>query len=612
MPAVYPPIQFDPVLGTRQPTNAYPKNSFAPVRVGGNLYLVGPGGGYARIFKSPDAGATWSEKDAGHGTVLTGRLDMQYDAAAGLIRLWHYSIWPVYEVRSQTFDVTTDLFSAVTAIPYSGNFNDDQNYTFRAADGAVVLLYVRTSGDGKLYMDRYLAGVWDGPLALDTGTDRCQAAVFAYTTSTGILHVTEKTVNTGTGLTRQRYYQVNPVSRAVGAEIVVPLATTGKFTMTVFGTDLLVVSHRDPPGGPPVLLSTVLSPYSSPTPTLTQTAVTIDFNFDYPALFSSVGGATGLVCAATQRWVAGAYVAADQLLYLQTTNGVTWTSAYLLHDEIATPTFPGEPVQYLHTMAATLLAGDYLAIYTALEHGGLCVGVFLSKLTVSGAVTVTVPAGALLLSGFAPAAVNSPPAPAPSTVPGKRLSVPRSSLNQFDGCLLAEPVWLRCLEPEPPCCVPAFADPGKGDGWETNDFDEMPRHAVRFFPRGQITTPAPAAGDVPVLTFSVPLGYDGVITAHFHAYIAGNQLMAGSGDIVWRLRQQNIYPKHLGAMTLELGSQAHPFPVDGGLRLQSGQSVTYLVNVPNLSGAIFVGASWILCGLEGWLFPRRGARGNPM
>lgn len=135
-----------------------------------------------------------------------------------------------------------------------------------------------------------------------------------------------------------------------------------------------------------------------------------------------------------------------------------------------------------------------------------------------------------------------------------------------------------------------------------------PKGAVHFNPNGIIPLPAPVDGDVQVFALKVPLGYDGIITGQFNVYI-GNGFIEGSGDLIWRvLVYDPVIPRYLrdcGQIQATLGQVNIYATVPGGLLLRSGNTVAYVVNAPNTSGALPApGTGNIICGIHGWLWPR--------
>jgi hypothetical protein len=138
--------------------------------------------------------------------------------------------------------------------------------------------------------------------------------------------------------------------------------------------------------------------------------------------------------------------------------------------------------------------------------------------------------------------------------------------------------------------------------WD-DDFAAIPAWAIPFRAVAGITTPDTASGDNVVVSLHVPSGYDGFLTGLFWHY-SGTGFSQGSGDIIWRLQINRRYVKDLGDVPFELGSPVLPLPLTDGQLLLSDWTVSAIVNVPNLSSMIQVGASTITAGLLGFYWPR--------
>jgi hypothetical protein len=167
--------------------------------------------------------------------------------------------------------------------------------------------------------------------------------------------------------------------------------------------------------------------------------------------------------------------------------------------------------------------------------------------------------------------------------------------NRFDRCLIEELQAHRHVQPARPCCEPML--------WRDIVWIRAPKDFVPFRKTAAIPTPLAAAGDVEVLNFEVPPGYDGLIAGLFNMY-TGPGFREGNGDIEWRLLINRTYAVHLGQVLVTLGGQNKPYPVDGGIFIQSGTHIRYIVSVPNLSGGIVPLVSRIVCGLEGLFYAR--------
>src|SRR5262249_48351534 len=150
--------------------------------------------------------------------------------------------------------------------------------------------------------------------------------------------------------------------------------------------------------------------------------------------------------------------------------------------------------------------------------------------------------------------------------------------------------WDECLEGLRDCyrliCKRICPKPRPMISWPWDADEGIPPDAVPFRVMDAITTPPPGDGDVQVLTFKVPNGYDGLVMQGYNLY-NGAGLVQGSGDIFWRLKlNHSYYVEDWGNVPFAYGSVRDPFPFSDALFLTSLQTVQMLVNVPNVSGAI--------------------------
>ncbi len=192
--------------------------------------------------------------------------------------------------------------------------------------------------------------------------------------------------------------------------------------------------------------------------------------------------------------------------------------------------------------------------------------------------------------------LGAPPPPPPVQVltqGSRRMTV--LVPNHWDRCLLEEVYHEKAVAPHKECCEPIL--------WQDIAWIRAPKDYVPFRKVSAIPTPLAISGDVEVLNFQVPHGYDGLIAGLFHLY-TGPGFREGGGDIEWRLRINQTYAIHLGQVLVTLGSQAQSYLLDGGIQIQSGQRIQYIVSAPNLSGGILPLASQIVCGLEGLFYAR--------
>lgn len=132
------------------------------------------------------------------------------------------------------------------------------------------------------------------------------------------------------------------------------------------------------------------------------------------------------------------------------------------------------------------------------------------------------------------------------------------------------------------------------------DGASMPHGAVEYLERGVVVTPVP--GEVLVVDTTVPLGYESMLYGLVLHY-TGTGFVEGSGDIIWRVRLGNRWMRNYGNTLFSRGTPEQPFHLADHERVRSGARMQVWVNVPNLSGAIQVGLSNIVCALQGWHYP---------
>lgn len=174
--------------------------------------------------------------------------------------------------------------------------------------------------------------------------------------------------------------------------------------------------------------------------------------------------------------------------------------------------------------------------------------------------------------------------------------------NAFDICLSREWRLYNAIDPKALACChkpECFNESG------VKPWVDAPYGAATFNPNKAIPLPDPATIDAVVLSFRVPLGYDGIVLGQYQCYRGGGTFVEGSGDIVWRVRVNGRYLRDMGNMQFTLGSPQRLSPCPGGLWLMSGNLVEYVVSAPNTSGSLpLPGQGNILASLHGWFFPR--------
>lgn len=126
-----------------------------------------------------------------------------------------------------------------------------------------------------------------------------------------------------------------------------------------------------------------------------------------------------------------------------------------------------------------------------------------------------------------------------------------------------------------------------------------PEGFIPFVPVGVIALPGVGV-TANILSYMIPVGYDGVITLHNHNF-DGIGFTEGSGDIIWRLNIDGRPVKNFSNMTSQYGSQLVQRQIPGGIRVFSGQTITYTVTHANNAGL----AANIFAGISGYYYPRR-------
>lgn len=136
----------------------------------------------------------------------------------------------------------------------------------------------------------------------------------------------------------------------------------------------------------------------------------------------------------------------------------------------------------------------------------------------------------------------------------------------------------------------------------------MPPQGRRFREIGSILVSSGTFDGVtvtPVLTFLIPVGYDGIITM-LVCNVQGQStgFVEGSGVISWRLSANGRYLRDSGNLQYSLGSLLTPSAdVGTGLRVFSGNIVEFGVTFSTGAGVLNPTAN-ILCACYGWIYPR--------
>lgn len=142
-------------------------------------------------------------------------------------------------------------------------------------------------------------------------------------------------------------------------------------------------------------------------------------------------------------------------------------------------------------------------------------------------------------------------------------------------------------------------DYGNSNSGGMNSYIETLEGNEPFDYQGLVAVPG-IGGNAVVLTFTVPQGYDGLITAVSHFYTGGG-FVAGSGDLIWRYSIDGRPIKNYNNILFEFGDASNLRPINN-LRIYSGQVITLTVlhiNNPAL-GADIIGT------IMGKFYPRKG------
>lgn len=137
---------------------------------------------------------------------------------------------------------------------------------------------------------------------------------------------------------------------------------------------------------------------------------------------------------------------------------------------------------------------------------------------------------------------------------------------------------------------------------------EMPEGAERFQQVGSIILPAVENVDNLVLRWTVPEGYDGIITT-LSNFFNGAGFINGSGDLIWRLMFDNQWFKDTDAVDVAVGRPSAPLKLKGaGYRIYSHQTMRFFVSLGTGALGRLDPAGRIVCALFGWIYPRQHSR----
>ena len=189
-------------------------------------------------------------------------------------------------------------------------------------------------------------------------------------------------------------------------------------------------------------------------------------------------------------------------------------------------------------------------------------------------------------------------------IPAGRVLVPRNLQQrlypptEFNRCLEDEKgIWesiQRCGGLMSICPGKKYYDP---------PWVKMPQQGKRFSYINSIPLPTSNYGvDQLVVSYRVPLGYDGVINYVVQNY--SGQGFAESGDLTWRLQLNQRWVKNFGNTINQIGTlTSGPVSPNCNIILLSNQLVQYSVNVAASAAADLLGGR-IVCATWGYFWPR--------
>jgi hypothetical protein len=114
-------------------------------------------------------------------------------------------------------------------------------------------------------------------------------------------------------------------------------------------------------------------------------------------------------------------------------------------------------------------------------------------------------------------------------------------------------------------------------------------------------------GTVVIVSFQVPLGYNGIINRIANNFVGGGWV-EGSGDVIWKILADGGTPPGATSyanIVASLGSPANPVPISG-FRIFENQVITLVAfnNPAGPDGGVVVSGQRVGGRLMGYLYPR--------
>ena len=557
-----------------------------PFQFGGNLYVVqlqrnSAAGRSLRIWKSVDGGATWAQVYS--DPILIEFIDPMPGPSVRYIRMV-YTISDILNTQRTwvvaDWDMQTDTLAVLDdtlVTPLIGEFMGRAAYS-PVSDRLIAFSKVPNVGN-NLTLRTWEGGAWTAPVSFSElrplGSDVEDVsvvpdtlgrfhAVYYHAAGGDIKHICYRQIRADGTLAASVEFSTEPAS-----------GTLLHWKAVLWGNQFLVPFRQLDVAVLPLLRyrAAVWSGVGLDAPV--WSTFTVGQNWDYQTVQASTDGSMAYVWWAPAQIPSGLFL--NQLEYCSF-DGVESSPVTVIWDVRTDPPWPGwderlwnlaQPVQ-IASWGCILNVDDPPVPPAPFVHGD----------------------GAVFLGFFQPPV---PPPPPPQVSHGGFRRMVVLIPNQYDLCLLHQARSLRGLSYHDACCRRVV--------YHNLTHVRAPQSFLRFFKTAAIPTPLAAAGDVEILSFQIPHGYDGVIAGIFHGY-TGPGFLEGNGDLEWRLLLNRVYAIHLGDVLVSLGSREQAFPIDGGIQVQSGQVVRYIVNAPNLSGGILPVNTQIYAGVEGLYYRR--------
>lgn len=209
---------------------------------------------------------------------------------------------------------------------------------------------------------------------------------------------------------------------------------------------------------------------------------------------------------------------------------------------------------------------------------------------------------------FAPPAIAQPlPGPSKFVQSASQLATFAAGHVAVEGPTLADEYLAsqiaRAASIRPAAPVPRIRVAAGSEAGGAPPHIQMPVDGKPFSPVGHIATPAKDDLEYTIVSFPVPFGMDGVITAVYLAY-QGPSFEEGAGDMTWALKADGQAFRNYGVILTQLGDKSEWFSIPGGLVVKSNQQITATV-IHAATSSLPIAGTRVSAGLKGWFYPKR-------